>query len=284
MKHLKKIFMLCFMMSVAGAIFVSFTGEVEAQDAAKGADLFKVNNCTGCHSLGDVEGAGPGLKGLKDRWADRAELVAFIKNSNDVNTDYATKLKDKYPLVMPPQAALSDAEIDDIIEYLFTQSGVVEKVDIASDEKTIELGRQYFTGEKRFLNGGPSCMSCHTVTGTGTFGGGSLASNVGAEHASLNQAWKRNGGDNGLYAMLQAPGFQIMKTAFEDNPITKEEAAAVTAYLGHVAKENKEEEGGGMVFLFVILALLGTGVVIIGFDRVYVNRFRGVRKQLVGEK
>lgn len=294
MKHLRNIFLFCFIASLVGVLLASTSNDVDAQDADKGKALFKDKGCVACHKIGGGDGLGPDLKGVLDKWADHDLLVKFIVDLNSVpddtphNSDHKTVggLKAKYPLAMPV-GSVNETEAKDILAYISGGEGLETKVvEVATGDDAVALGLKYFTGEKSFKNGAPSCISCHTVTVSGEmlFGGGSLASNVGSKYESLNHAWKRNGGD-GMAAVIQNPQFLVMREVFAGKPLTDEEAGAITAFLGQVHKDNKGEEDSntGMIFLFFILALLATGGVIFFFDRIWAKRFRDVRKPLVGE-
>ncbi len=288
MKHCKIILLACLAIACGTTALLLTPDRVSAQDTAEGKELFKSKGCVACHSVGGGRLVGPDLFGLKDRAPDRNWVVSFIKDPKSLNDDYATGLRKEYGDAMPAQgAAVSDAEIQKIIDFLYSGEKLeVIKVNIAKDDATIELGRQYFRGEKQFANGGAPCISCHTVDDIGIFGGGTLASDVGSQFTSLNKAHVRNGGDAGLFAAISNPQFKVMKNAFDGKPLTGEEAAAVTAFLGNVAENTKgteEDSNALMMALFVLLAVLGTGVFIFGFDRVWGKRFRGVRKDIVGE-
>ena len=77
--------------------------------------------CTSCHSI-FKDGTGPALAGVSERWPDKKELFAFIRNpwlviSRNV---YARKLKDEYKSIMPAYF-LTDNEIQSILDYTKSQ-------------------------------------------------------------------------------------------------------------------------------------------------------------------
>lgn len=286
MRHLRTLLLFGFALATVGAILTSLPGDALAQDANAGRELFQSKGCSACHTKGFGALIGPDLQGVKDRVPDRDWAARFIRDPKAVNDDYATRMKALLPAEMVPNPGISDADLQKILDFLWSPETFGEKKTvIPKDEATIELGRKYFTGEMRFKNGGPACVSCHNIEGVGGFGGGSLASGIGSGFSSLNKAHERNGGDAGLVSVLSNPQFVVMKNAFAQNPLAQEEVVAVTAYLGDVSANTKEEPGSvGMILLLALLSLAGTGLLIFGFDRIWNKRLRNVRKTLVGEQ
>jgi len=84
-------------------------GEAIAFDRAKG-------NCLACHTMrgGDVPSSvGPELKGMKERFPERADLVTIVANEQTRNPQ----------TVMPPfglNLILTDDEINRIVDFLYT--------------------------------------------------------------------------------------------------------------------------------------------------------------------
>ena len=84
-------------------------GQDIAFDRAKG-------NCLACHTMrgGDVPSSvGPELKGMKERFPERADLVAIVANEQTRNPQ----------TVMPPfglNLILNDDEISRIVDFLYT--------------------------------------------------------------------------------------------------------------------------------------------------------------------
>ncbi|MBL4667864.1 MAG: c-type cytochrome [Flavobacteriales bacterium] len=115
-----------FKLIVVSVIVILSFNTTKAQD---GAALFK-NNCAACHKL---EGTlvGPGLKGVKAKWAEAGEeanLLLWVKNSEELynggKSELAKLAWEISPIAMAPQA-LSDEEITAIFE--FVEADVVEK-------------------------------------------------------------------------------------------------------------------------------------------------------------
>ncbi|MCC6464444.1 MAG: cytochrome c, partial [Planctomycetes bacterium] len=277
-----KWFLWCSGLALVGALLLQSEAGVSAQGADKGEKLFADKGCKACHSIGGGKLVGPDLKGSLERWGgDRAALKAFIKDPKSANSDYATKLRKEFNDMMTPQA-LGDADLEAIIDFIAGGKGTGAPVNITHDETNRKLGSDLFMGIQPFANGAPPCVSCHALADVGGFGGGSLASRVGTGQASLDKAHSRNGGDAGLHAALSSPQFPVMKKVFADAPLTEPEVNALVAYLAEQDKSNATASSWGAVG-FVLLALAGAGVMIVGFDLIWKKRFRNVRKTLVGE-
>ena len=95
-------------------------GSAHAQDVATGKALFQTN-CTNCHAVHKVV-TGPALAHVEDRWPDKKELHAWIRNNAQVlnsGFEYAVNLKKEYNNVaMNVFASFTDKDIDDILAYI----------------------------------------------------------------------------------------------------------------------------------------------------------------------
>jgi mono/diheme cytochrome c family protein len=92
----------------------------------------------------------------------------------------ATRLVKQYPLQMP-DLGLSSPDIDAVLAYIAQQSGNTRAPVKGPAPTTVALpqgdaagGRELFIGRVAFHNGGPPCMSCHSISGIGALGGGTL--------------------------------------------------------------------------------------------------------------
>jgi mono/diheme cytochrome c family protein len=101
------------------SLFVIFSTQVRAQD---GKQLFN-QKCASCHAV-DKKLVGPALKGVEDRWPEKAELYNWIRNSAAVvKSGYprAVEVYNEYnKLQMTAFPELKDADIDAILAYINT--------------------------------------------------------------------------------------------------------------------------------------------------------------------
>ena len=86
-----------------------------------GQALFS-SNCASCHAV-HKDLTGPALAGVEERWADKANLHAWIKNSAaylKTGDPYAVEVWTKWNKINMPAFNLSDEEIDAILAYVKT--------------------------------------------------------------------------------------------------------------------------------------------------------------------
>lgn len=89
---------------------------------AQGKELFE-GNCAQCHAV-HKKVVGPALTGVESRWANRAELINFIKYPEKVITGgenaYAAKLYEEYGQMMPNHDFFKDDQVASILDYIKT--------------------------------------------------------------------------------------------------------------------------------------------------------------------
>lgn len=135
------------------------------------------------------------------------------------------------------------------------------------------IGRMLFTGEKRFANGGPPCISCHNV-GIGALGGGTLGPNLvkptwakykslaaisPSQNPLLNPMWINN---------ASTP---VMGPIFSRRPILDEEVDNLKAFLTVMAQQPESSTKTGA---FVGIGVAGFIGIMIFFGIVWSGRYR----------
>ncbi len=92
--------------------------------------LLYLNNCMACHLGFNIDdGALLTMSGLGQRWPNRSELVAFIRNSNDEELKDNTRVNEirqarsKLPNSYHEFQRLTDAQVQTILEYIFWEVG-----------------------------------------------------------------------------------------------------------------------------------------------------------------
>lgn len=131
----------------------------------------------------------------------------------------------------------------------------------AADRKLTEVelsGKKYFEGSASFQNGGPSCISCHSVKNNSVTTGGLLAKDLTDVYSRMNE---------GLSQWLAAPAFPAMAASYQNHPLTENERVKLTAFFKYTdevkdAHKNTSNGQGIMIFaglggLIVILILIG---------------------------
>lgn len=130
------------------------------------------------------------------------------------------------------------------------------------------VGRMLFTGEKGFVNGGPPCISCHSV-GIGALGGGTLGPNLisgpnlkggpAPTNPLINSMWINN---------ASTP---VMGPIFSRKNITNEEVDHLKAFFTSIADQPPASTKTGV---FIGVSAAGFVGVLIFFGIVWSNRFR----------
>ena len=271
---------------------------VEAQEAAK----FFEENCTVCHTIGEVALVGPDLQGVTQR-RDRDWLIRFMPHAEAVingGDAYAKQLLDASGgIVMPDFPEMTPALASALLDLTEAKSPptaqesrppeppspepeskppespspVVEISDRPFTLRDVEQGKQIFSGSRLLANGNPPCFSCHAIRGMGGLGGGRLA-------PDLTLIYERMRGRRSLAAWLSAPPTTEMRSLFRQRPLEPEEVVLLVAYFEDAAKQGGQAESA-VILGFFFLALDGTIVALILLDAIWKRRFRNVREPLI---
>jgi mono/diheme cytochrome c family protein len=137
----------------------------------------------------------------------------------------------------------------------------------------VEKGKQIFRGEQPLSNGGPACISCHTVRSLTMLGGGRLG-------PDLTRVFERLQGRKGMAAWLSSPASPTMAPVFKEHAIQPEEILSLIALFEDSAKRGGQDDTTSLLNFF----LLGVGGMVLGLislDALWKQRFRGVRRSLV---
>jgi cytochrome c2 len=264
---------------------------VAASDPAERGKTLYEQSCASCHTLGGGDTAGPDLEGVMER-RDAEFVRRFIAEPAAVIAEGDPEVKamvEKFGGVQMPDLGLPAADVDAIVAYLAAQSGAAApgtttapaETQTAPTETTateteasrgdVATGEELFNGEQAFANGGAPCLSCHSIAGTGALGGGKLG-------PDLSDAWEKFGGAAGFAAVLTTLPFPTMVPIYQDNPLTKDEAADVAAYM---ETTSGEEPDSSATWLFVALGV-GVTVILLGLALlIWPRRRLVVRKELV---
>lgn len=269
----------------AGVILLALARAGLAQETA---DYFRTR-CTSCHTIGGGRLTGPDLKNVLQQATangkDREWLIRFIQDPQAMiqsGDPYALKLQQETPgnAVMPSQPDMNRALAGSLLDLIEAESKL-ERSQFAGAPISLapftpedaQLGRELFRGAQLLPNGGPPCISCHTVGGIDTLGGGRL----GPDLTLVNE---RLGGPKGLSTWLLAPPTPTMQSIFKGEPLKPEEIHAIAAFLNQAAQQGTPADMSGP-FTFFLLGLGGAVGGLVLFDGVWSKRFRAVRYPLV---
>lgn len=193
--------------------------------AADGKAIYD-EKCVGCHTIGGGKLTGPDLKDVTKR-RDPAWIKAFIADppkmlATDPIAQQMLKENNNYSM---PNLGLSADEVDYLVAFL-TDPGAVPAAPaspVLAGAGDPVAGQRLFTGEQAFANGGPHCMACHSVNGTGGLGGGGLG-------PDLTHVIQRLG-EPGLTGSLKTIAFPTMLGPFKNRPLTEKEQADLVAFF-----------------------------------------------------
>ena len=195
------------------------------QGDAGGKTIFD-EKCIGCHTIGGGNLICPDLQDvtkrrdlqwIKDFITDPAKMIASDPTAQQL-------FKDNNDITMPT-LGLSPDQVDQLVEYLSNPEAAPASPPASSPISAGDpvTGRSLFTGELALANNGPSCMSCHAVSGTGILGGGGLG-------PDLTHVVQRLG-EPGLSAALKTIAFPTMLGPFQNRPLTPKEQVDLVAFL-----------------------------------------------------
>jgi len=250
--------------SSASAERVSLPGSTSMeplwQGDAGGKEIFD-QKCAGCHSIGGGNRIGPDLQDIakrrdlqwiKDFIIDPAKMIASDPTAQQLVKDFNN--------ITMPNLGLSPNQVDELAQYL-SNPGTAPSAPTSSSfmiPGDPAAGKKLFTGELAQINGGPACLSCHSVSGTGLLGGGALG-------PDLTHVVQRLG-EPGLSAALKSIVFPTMVGPFQNRPLTPEEQANLVAFL----RDSDQRQGpvnmvasGALTWqaiLIFIIGLVGAGL------------------------
>lgn len=261
-----------------------------AQSAEQGRSLFfEVKKCNICHTIGGGKAIGPDLQGVVERrehdWLVR-HIVEPDKMIAEMDPIVMQLLKEHNNAVMPV-FGLNEEQAESIIAFLAnpnTEGGAApgQAVDstivpfsVASilpdtdEAQIVATGRDYFTGRRRFSGGAPPCVSCHHVTQSGLFGGGTLGPDLTPAVQKFTEA--------GLASLLESVPYPTMSPIFIQKPLTTEETAFVIGYLKAKGAQTSLPVGVN-ISLFIVLVFI---LLIFVAPMIWQNRLGPVRKRLL---
>lgn len=262
---------------LTGVLSIAVMGQ--AQEAA---DFFR-QNCVSCHTVGGGRLTGPDLKNVTQR-KERDWLVEFLQGPQammDKGDPYALKLQQEARgVVMPTISGMSKDRAQALLTMLDAESKLpksqfagMQISDRPFTSYDISQGRAMFTGDRALVNGGPACISCHTVRGTGALGGGRLA-------PDLTRVFERLQGRKNMAAWLFAPATPTMASVFRQHAPKPEEILPLVAFFEDSARRGGQDDSAGRLNFF-LLGLASSALGLVVMDTAWKRRFRSVRRDLV---
>ena len=134
-----------------------------------------------------------------------------------------------------------------------------------------EIGRKLYTGEIRFTNGGPPCISCHDV-GYGALGGGALGPNLTQPNEKYGVGPAVGPAPSNpliAAAWINSQGTPVMGAIFSRKNITDDEVENLKAFFKSIPERPSNKTG-----VIVGVGAVGFIGILIFFGIVWSNRFR----------
>jgi len=223
---------------------------------------FYLSRCAGCHTVGGGDLTGPDLAPSTE-WpaADLAKAVERMeKNVGPMSDERVASLVElmKGPRLAERLSAARERQVEEMAATL--------------EPASPRRGADLFHGGEAFASGGLPCAACHRAGDAG----GTLA-------ADLTDAAVRLG-EPALVSAAENPGFPLMRAAYRDHPVTRQEAVHLAAYLAALEPPAEGAAAAAVPPAGPPIGAWGGGiaaVLLAAMLLVYRGRNRGVRGPLV---
>lgn len=204
------------------------TGEEvgQAVEADPVADFY-LSRCAGCHTVGGGELTAPDLE-PSTGWPASDLALAVERMEKNVGPLTAEQVEQLVALLRSEDVRERIAE---------ARERQVEEMAATLEPASALQGKALFHGEEELGRGGLACSACHRAgEPEGPKYGGSLAVDLSDAYARL--------GESALISASENPGFPLMKAAYRERPVTRQEAVHLVAYLEEISPPAPGEGGG----------------------------------------
>ena len=141
---------------------------------------------------------------------------------------------------------------------------------------TVEhTGKDLFEGKIRFENGGPSCISCHSVDNSDVAMGGLFAKNLTDVYSRLGE---------GITPWLSAPPFPAMAISYQNNPLTESERIKLQAFLKYINENNDVKAAGNGYDFMLISGVVGLVIILVLINFTWFVRKKKMVKQEIFDR
>lgn len=131
-------------------------------------------------------------------------------------------------------------------------------------------GKELFTGQAHFVNGGPPCASCHSIAGLSFPNGGTLGPNLTHVYSKL--------GPEGAPVAIKTLYFPAMTAIYNPHPLTSQEQADLLAFFQEASAEPQPRSKTSIIAL---VGFLGFCLLLVVTRIVWRGRLRSVRQRLL---
>jgi mono/diheme cytochrome c family protein len=250
---------------------------VDEGEVDRGREVFQ-QSCASCHTIGDGPTVGPDLKGVTEI-REQDWLLEWIQTPDAMlarGDPLATALLEEYNNIAMPNVGITEADAFAVIQFMRFESGDTAEPPPEDGPPPVVVegdpvrGEALFTGLSQLSNEGPACMGCHSISGVGELGGGTLGPDLTEVSARYGPA--------GLTAALEGLPFPSMQGVFAEKPLTAEEVADLNAFF--LKTESSGPAAPNLVFVGIGFGAL---VFLVALSQlIWRRRLKGVRIPLVG--
>ncbi len=216
-----------------------------AEDAV--AERF-VLRCSGCHTIGGGPLKGPDLQAAT-QWPTASLELGVKKMEKHVG-----------PLAPSDVTAFVELLKDTAVRARLdaARQRAAQAMAAKLEPPSIEQGQALFSGRQALSAGGLACATCHRLAGDGGALGPDLT-NLGRKMDAV-----------GMVSAFEQANFPVMRAAYAERKVTKQEALHLAAFIGAAKLADGEEPptsttsltfiGGGVALGLVAFALLVSAV------------------------
>ncbi len=242
---------------------------------ASGKQLYKDYGCVQCHGPRG-KGDGPSAAMLTDDWGEPIVPYDFtipgkMKGGSSVKDVYRALAVGIGGTPMPAYGEVeSEEEQNRYWALAYYVRSLTDETPSGLPSGDPVIGKDLFTGSRRFMNGGAPCMACHSIAGLGALGGGVLGPDLSPAYPKF--------GDDGLTTILTDLPFPVMRGVLSEASLTPQEQAHVISFFRTAAVTQRSPEMVGQLALLAIGGALPL-FALVGF--LWRRRLTGVRRSVV---
>lgn len=165
--------------------------------------------------------------------------------------------------IMPMAAVAEQAATDQPAPAAEAPAAEAPAAEATAEPGDAAIGKALFTGEAKFANGGPSCISCHSAS-IGTLGGGSLGPDLTKVYVDetknplLSAVW------------INSDGSPTMGPIFKAKNVTDDEVNHLRAFLKEQGQQEVASAGTGT---FAGIGILGSVGMLVLFGIIWGGRY-----------
>jgi mono/diheme cytochrome c family protein len=235
-------------------VFTGWFSSLQQVQASDGQALF-TQKCSGCHTVGGGVLVGPDLANCS-KWT-ASDLSVAVKrmetSTGPLSSDDVAGLVHflQGGAVTQGKSETNSPGKGEVLSPEGEKSAIIAApVAVLPDQASVEHGRRLFFGEDAFAKGGLSCIACHQSEGANKVA--DAGSNLGPDLSLIGKKMPYSA----LVSACEKAPFKIMRSAYEANPLTHEEAQAVAAYLSGLKGDEKPAEVASVSVAAALLAAL----------------------------